>query len=519
MKDDLERLLTNPFEILSSPARDVASVKKSATAPKSASKWAHITDNHNIFLEPPTAVLKIHIDSANLLEQKFTDSSLPLNVQSFLTQHLSQLKASIDEIKHAFSAHIESAVEDKLEKEARRLERRNHRDSASPEKREFIKLKRYYEKVKSFNETIKKSWQEIQNLIQTLSVLPEAQETALTMEKDVLESVLVLIRQTVSFLDALKFYLVVDSENFDPSKGICQINIQFRPAIHYTLRAFLGIAEEPEVEEEAPPNMIDVPLPESKQLDGSIAKNIVIESQERRLNPGGLFYIPLLGSRDWNRTPDYALEITVQEYDTCLEKLKRSYHVNVDPENIQGPLPPAAAENRIGSGEQLLVPYIALLQKTIQEITHNLITVDFPGLDKPLIFLYFCGPHVIYACIMTMLKEQQIGEIFYLGPNRNTVRAYPEDTIKKELIDWWQNEFKTLSGEDVDSYLTYSRIIEMIKKDYRALYEEGNQLYKKEHPGVSYTGREKWLRENRFRIFGLRKTEVYKRFIPGTILN
>ncbi|MCB1323184.1 MAG: hypothetical protein KDK34_23200, partial [Leptospiraceae bacterium] len=84
---------------------------------------------------------------------------------------------------------------------------------------------------------------------------------------------------------------------------------------------------------------------------------------------------------------------------------------------------------------------------------------------------------------------------------------------------WWKKYFQDVAGENVDSYLTYSRQLEMVKREYRILYEEGVQMRKKEQPGVTYLGVEKWLRDNRNRVFGPRKVEIFRRFISGTVLD
>ena len=199
--------------------------------------------------------------------------------------------------------------------------------------------------------------------------------------------------------------------------------------------------------------------------------------------------------------------------------LKDAYHVNVDENDILiMPMATPAAVVRKGSGEHHIVRFHNLINRLLAESATGILMEDFPGVEKPEVFLYHCGPNVFYRILLGQLKEERLGEMFYLDINNSSVREYPEEFIKKVLIDWWNKGSDDLDREDVDSYLTYSRQLEMVKREYRILYEEGTSLRKREQPGVGYLGVETWLKENKLRVFGLRKMEIFRRFIQGTVI-
>ncbi len=514
MDEDLEKLLTHPYD---EPV--LAKDTRLLEAESSTDFTSRTVKDYSAFRNSPDVTLRPHISGANLIESRFFSPTLPGTMKNALIQYAPRLKDCIDDLKKNYNIYVETATDDILEKEARRLDRRYFQQKANEDQIAFIRLKRFYEKIKTFHEIARDDWREINKLNDTLSVMPETQIFARQIEAEVLRGVSLLMRQTDSFLDALKQYMRIEQETLDAITGSYRTVMNYTISIIYTISAFFGEA----------PEIIDMP-PETPAEDsfsssdrdgpaGSIARNIIIESQERRLNRSAILSALLLGSRDWNRTPHYSMELPVRFYAESVENFKNAYHVNMDPKNILGPMNTAAALVRQGQGENFLERYKTMIRNLFSEIMQELITIDFPGLDRPNVFLYHGGPAVILNILLFRLRQSQLGEIFYLDKLNVTVREIPEELIKKELIEWWNRLFSDLQAEDVDSYLTYSRTMELVKKEFRALHEEGVKLRKKEQPASTYVGLEKWLKDNRIRVFGFRKIEVFKRFIPGTILD
>lgn len=505
MDDELERLISHPFE-----------EEKASAALASTPTYSTIRD-YGAFRKSPDVVFRPHVSVADVVHERLLAAGLPLSVKETVSPYAERLESYLEEIKKSYKIYVETAVDETLEREARRLERRYFQTKATEEQLAFIRMKRYYEKIKTFQEIAKDDWREVHKLVDTLTVIAATQATAKELETDFLNSVNILIRQTDSYLDALKLYIQVEQETLDNITGSYRTVLTYKPQIRYTPGAFFGDPQElphaeksqesPEEEEIAPENM-----------PGSIARSIVLETRERRLNRASILSTVLLGSRDWNRTVNYSMELPVRFYEESVEHFKEAYQVNLDPQNVQTALSTAAALVRKGQGESFLMQYRQMIHDLLADISEKLTNEDFPGLDRPNVFLYHCGPRIFLNILIATLKSLGIGEIFFLDHNNGTVREMPEELIKKELIDWWNATFSALQGEDVDSYLAYSRALEMVRKSYRALYEEGVRLRKKEQPGAAYFGLEKWMRENRVRIFGIRKIEIFRRFITGSLL-
>ena len=519
MDEDLEALLANPFVEVTEDKSALGIKGEQGTQVELArSLLEHSQDitsravhDYSHFRQGIDLVLRPHVSSVELIESKLFSQIASTSVRSQTDPYYNKFRQNAQEIKRCYRTYIETAVDEVLEREANRLGRRYFQDEVTDEKRDFIKFKRFYEKVKTFNELIKTHWREIQKIMDTFSVMLETRSIVTDIENEYLKSVHLLVRQTDSFLDAFKLHMNVEEENLDHITGGYRILVTFSPTIRYNMPGFYG---DPPPRREAPVEIEEIiPEPEEEDPFASIAKNIVIESREHRLNRASIFATRLLGSRDWNRTPHYNLEVPVAYYKECLESFQKAYHINMDPNDIRGPMAAAAAVVRSGVGEQLLESYVRMLYENLEKLSDQIINEDFPGLENPLVFLYHCGPEAINHILHSSFNRQKIGEMFYLDSTGSTISEIPDELIKKELIDWWNVKMSALSGEEVDSYLTYSRGLEMVKKDYRALYEEGSERYRREVPGGAYFGLDKWLHQNRSRIFGVRKIEIFRRFL------
>ncbi|MCB1317674.1 MAG: hypothetical protein KDK27_17035, partial [Leptospiraceae bacterium] len=461
--------------------------------------------DHRDFVRSIDLVLRPHFSSAELVEDQFYAGSHSPQIRSLVEQHGERLKPALEKIKKSYRIYIETASDAPLEREARRLSRRYFEEEPDANQLNFLKLKRYYEKVRTFNDIARTEWREVSKDIDTLIVINETRQLARKIDQQFIRPLALLIRQTDSFLDEMRMHIRVNNENVDPITRSRKIDIQYNPGIRYNIAAMLGLSDETEsntVTAEAPVEEEDN---ENRDFEGSLAANIVLETREHKLNRASIISVPILGSRDWNRTPHYRFEVPLVYFEQCVETFKKSYHVNIEEDNIKGPMNAAAAQVLKGQSDDVIVQYQQLITSILDDAAEKILDKDFPGLAKPEVFLYHCGATVLYRITLKYLRAQQLGEMFYLDANQNTSREFPEEIIKKILIDWWKKYFQDVAGENVDSYLTYSRQLEMVKREYRILYEEGVQMRKKEQPGVTYLGVEKWLRDNRNRVFGPRK--------------
>ncbi len=429
------------------------------------------------------------------------------------------MKRNIDDLMKSYKIYIVTSSEDTLKKEALRLERKFFDQPGKHGQINFIKLKRYYEKLKTFNEQAKSYWKDIIKGIDALSISRDLAEQGNEARKLNAGNIYRLIRTTDAYLEALRSYIPVESENYDPITRSWQTGLTFTPGRRYTLWEFFN-DKDPDEEEAPEEEEISEEQEDVRQdFEGSIAKSIVLETLEHKLNSASIISVPILGSKDWNRTPDYKMEVSVKEYDDSLDKFRIAFHVIVDEATASLQFSQMDAANRKGFASRYMNEYVILLTETLDRIISEIVIDDYPGLEKPRVFLYHCGPNVLFRILMADLQKMNRGELFYQQSLQTTVREYPVPFIKKELIGWWKTYFSEMDGSEIDSYVIYSRLLEMIKKDYRILYEEGIQMKKSERSKFSILGIEQWLRDHRNRVFGHRKTEIFRRFLKGTVFD
>jgi hypothetical protein len=506
MDEDLARLLTAPFaQETTGRESQISTGPRSITIP-----GGDKSQQYGIFLNPPDISLALHKETIEHIRTALLDPALPAQTQQAVRQHAPELREMTDHLLRLFRTYIETADDDALEKEAKRLERRFFEKPNDEGQIEFIKLKRYYEKLRTFNASALDIWKSIQRALDTLSVITETRDQALKSHRDSIESVHALIRKTDSFLNALKNYLGVTNEKKDVITGVFQISLTFQPDVYYTIGGFFEGRKRESIRREAHEEPSEGDRIGEKGF--SIARNIILETHENKLNRSMFYRSNLIGSRDWNRTPHYVLEVSVIDYEKCMKLFRESYHVNLEQGETAGKLNYSAAILKKNTGEKLIAKYVNLVMQTLENIALNIMNNDFPGLDNPQIFLYHCGPKVFYSILVATFQSANIGEMFYITRDKNIEREYPEAMLKREVIEWWNRVFEKLTVEDVDSFIAYSRCVEMVNKDYRSLYDESLVIRKKE-TGQGLIGFEKWLHENQKKIFGLRKIEIFKRFL------
>ncbi|MCE9599689.1 MAG: hypothetical protein K8S54_17150 [Spirochaetia bacterium] len=517
MDEDLVKLLSNPFEEEKLQSRALLSGR--------AADLEDGTESHDslrdmrMFRGQPETALYAHRSAAETAMDRLFSPGLSPAAQQALSAYRARLGAHFSSILKNFKVYVETCSEEILQKEVKRLERRYFDQGANEKQLNFLKLKRIFEKLKTFQELCRTDWREIFKIVDTLTVIEDTRTMARSIEKDILRGIPVLMRRTDHFLESMNAYMGGGEENRDPVTGTYRLTVNWRPELLYTIGHMMG---DEIAADDLPAAEAEVPAESAEEsFSGSIARNIVIDTREKILNKSSLFSALLLGSRDWNRTPAYSMEVPVRHYEECLENFKQSFIVHLEPSTIpaNATTSQVAARLRSGSGESVLTDYVKLTFDFLEAIAQDIVKTDFPGLDKPTVFLYHCGPIAFYNILLLTLKNKQLGEIQYLDRAGNAIREYPHEILKKLLIDWWGARFSTLGSEDIDSYISYSRGLEIIKKDYRIAYNLGVAMRKKEQPHGTYSGLGRWMKENRARIFGIRKMEIFRRFIPGIFLN
>lgn len=502
MVKDYAKLLSHPFPARQTVSRATIQKDSDDSISNRFSKFRNITE-----------ALEAHLNVSSDLIRLLYLSDISDKAGEMVEEYAPGLREQLENIRKQYRIFVETAKEAGLNKEVERLLHRFFQDETGENEAAFIRIKRFLEKIRTFNEKARKSWKTIQKSIDTLQVMTETSHFLQEFDQNDINDVMHLCRQTDNFLDALSNYVSINHQSIDPVTGTTVVELTYNPTIDYSFGGFFGdIAVDTSEGSDAPEALpFDIQL--SRVADGSIARSIMLESRERKLNRSTLFSVPLLGSRNWNRTTHYVFETPVSYFQQSLEQFNSAYHVNLPEMELRQALNPREAADKKGTGEKLLGPYIQFIEKSIEELSEEIVTKDFPGLEKPDIFLYHTGPRVLYKILLSTLKERNLGDIFILTGSGITERQFPEELIKKILIEWWIRRFKDLSLEDVDAYIVYSRSLEMVRKDYRALLETEMKKRKEKFPDHTYGAIRSYIRENRSKTFGIRKWEVFGRFL------
>ena len=156
-----------------------------------------------------------------------------------------------------------------------------------------------------------------------------------------------------------------------------------------------------------------------------------------------------------------------------------------------------------------------MLQTLVEFAVDSLFSKDFVGIcDDTHTFLYHIGPIVLYHIIQDDLLRREFGYCYYVEKN-SVIRLFPENIIKKHIIDYWADTFQDLESPLVDSYMNYSKGIQGIKNSYQFFFDQAAATRKRIHVEINTI--EEYMRENTGKFFGYRRAKVYRRFIPDSI--
>ena len=175
----------------------------------------------------------------------------------------------------------------------------------------------------------------------------------------------------------------------------------------------------------------------------------------------------------------------------------------------------AAALVRKNSGYSFVSRYTQMLNALLEYAFNNLLNNDFQNLcDDGHAFLYHIGPVVIYMIIQEDMNRRDFGHCYFVEKNA-LIKLFPENTIKKHIINFWTDKFTKLSRERVDSYINYSKGVQNVRSSYYHLFNIAAST-KKRGRSDNLTI-EVYLKMNMGKFFGYRRAQVYRRFVHDCV--
>lgn len=516
----LKKIIENPYEIIYNPlsSQNLNIIKYQQEVNESLlseeeTKSLFIEEKTiiSLFLKPIEIVMRPHITVSQEILNKLYQARKDPQIEKNIEQYGTDLIEKLENVRKFYRIFIESNTDEFLEKEASRLVKRFFGDHFKENHKNFIKLKRYVEKLKSFYELIIKLWKDIQNLIDAIGYIIEIQIFVENL-KNKISQIQILNHQTQMFLKIIENYIKIQEYQYNSTNLSYTIVVSYFDDIDYTLNGLYNYFTK----------MISEDL--SKMQQEEVLKkevihdvqSIVIESNLKRFYKF-TEYTKMIGSKEWNRTKDYYLELNKQDYEHDLNKFYQAVHVIYNEETFEEALQVYSSKRTPMEKtklEEIFLYYINMIQDVFNENYQMIIYEDFRGINHPAIFFYHIGVNTFYNIIKEDLRERKLGEILFLD-NQVLVREYPYNIIKKILIDWWEDLTNLLDFEEVDSYWIYSLQLNIVLKKYLSDYE----IIKNHTKQTVYFDLDKYFFDHYKELIGIRKFYIYKRFYPTLLFN
>jgi hypothetical protein len=226
------------------------------------------------------------------------------------------------------------------------------------------------------------------------------------------------------------------------------------------------------------------------------------------------YYTSVIGTKEWNRNDAYILCVKADDLKEEEKKFYSSSFIIQNPsENANINL--AAAMVRKNAGFSAAPKYNKMVMTLLEFASNNLFTKDFVDVcEDTTAFLYHTGPVVMWNIIQEDMHRRDFGFCYYVEKN-SIIRFFPENIIKKNIIDFWAEKFFNLKASQVDSYINYSKGVSSIRESYKQLFDQAAATKRRtvgENKSV-----DEYLRENTGKFFGYRRAQVYRRFVHDTI--
>ncbi len=456
------------------------------------------------FRRPVEIILRPHVGMAgDILSIIYRLRQNPHH-NELIERYGSDLIEKLESIRRFYRIFIESSNENFLKNESEKLVRRFFGENYTENHINFIKLKRFFEKIKSFHEISKKLWNDIGKLTSSFYFMKETKVYFEGIQEGYLPKVGILIHQTDLFLNVLSSYLKISETHYNPINYTYTINLTYDSDINYTIEGLYNHLKKP----------ILLTSKQTQQKREVIEDNqdiktftIVVDSQIRKFQKD-FITVKIMGSKDWNRTKDYYFELSKTEYLYSLKKFYESIYIISDYSLYEQSFLNINLVNKKKEKEeydQLFSEYIMILQQNFIDLYKDIINKYLPSISFPQIFIYHLGAKAFYEILLDRLKEKKIGEIIYFESNKS-IREFPEGIIKKTLIDWWNQHSQSLDIELIDSYVIFMQQVEYL----RYIFLQFLNKILNSHSEFRITEIEK-------KQFGSIKYYIYKRFFPNLI--
>ncbi|MBW7858583.1 MAG: hypothetical protein H3C43_09915 [Leptonema sp. (in: Bacteria)] len=170
--------LSDPFlEVWegSTEIEPVATVSTPITQTASSSRLDEVLSDFStdIFKRPIELVLRPHATVSQIILTRMYEARSEPTLMNIVERYGSDLVEKLEEIRRYYRLLVETCADTLLDREALRLVKRFFAEEADENQKDFIKLKRFYEKIRAFQTITEDRWGDIQKLIDTFAIIPE----------------------------------------------------------------------------------------------------------------------------------------------------------------------------------------------------------------------------------------------------------------------------------------------------------------------------------------------------------
>lgn len=457
----------------------------------------------DIFSANIDSVLGLHVTFAEAIQKSLNAEYHTAEAHRLIEKHNYELFSPLHEIEDAYAKFISVLSKHSMQREAeRRAGAEFHGERLTASHIEFLKTKLILENIASFLKSVVPTWAVVEGRIRNLSANPETHIVRIQIEEVYLQRIWSLNATTEAFIERLKEYFhaqIIGSASDNPNQQVS--NLLFDPEMDYDYR---NVFEKKGNTSKAK-TISNIPGQESKS-----------KTSRTEIAKENFFFTNVYGTKEWNRNDCYVLDVKKSEFFEEEEKFNHASFVILGPGDNTN-LTLASALVRKNSGHGLAGKYFQMVQALFEFTITNIFSKDFPEIKADqLVMLYHIGPVAIFNIITDDMKRRNFGHIFYVEKN-NLVKLFPENIIKKHTIDLWEKKFQDLNPISVDSYIDYSKSIQVIRTTYQELYNHAAATRK----GALYADNdfENYLQENCGKFFGFRRAQIFRRFVPGSVFS
>jgi hypothetical protein len=473
------------------------------------------------FTQDIHGVLTLHITTLDNVKVLINPSSLTPAGREIVDKQYYDIINPMKSIEYAFNKFIKPISTTDFQEEISRQAYELFPDTM-PDKNQlaYVKTKVIFEWLSSFLKITTKAWTDLDHLLKIFAAYPETKSIYDKIKNLYLSKINSLQEDTLGFLEKLKIHYhgsIVGSYKKDPEN--LSSNLIYDEKLNYDYAKLFTdsreIRQATATSADDILNQIKSSIIDKSKKDGSPEASTFSTSPTRALsNDEEFLHTDVIGTKDWNRKDAYILSVKFSDLKEEEKKFYGSSFVLLNPkENVNINL--AAALVRQNSGYSFANKYSMMLQTLVEFAVDSLFSKDFVGVcDDTHTFLYHIGPIVLYHIIQDDLVRREFGYCYYVEKN-SVIRLFPENIIKKHIIDYWADTFQNLESLQVDSYMNYSKGVQGIKNSYQFFFDQAAATRKRIH--VETNTIEEYMRENAGKFFGYRRAKVYRRFIPDSI--